>query len=159
MAAYAPKRQLKRHSIFKLTRMGAMIPKEIKYNLHYKPQTTEKQNNQLPLPQLSSPLITMLGRSQWIRNNKTTNRIKTWKGHAMSSRKEQPTPDRRLRTVSNKNYRGGWELTRVYLRYSFYAEMHKNWLKVKSVYINRTNIRENNKEIRWSCNKMNKQTV
>ena len=31
----APLRRLKRYSIFKITRMGSMIPKEIKYNLHY----------------------------------------------------------------------------------------------------------------------------
>ena len=34
-AAYAPYRRLKRYSIFKINRMGSMIPKEIKYNLHY----------------------------------------------------------------------------------------------------------------------------
>ena len=28
-------RRLKRYSIFKITRIGSMIPKEIKYNLHY----------------------------------------------------------------------------------------------------------------------------
>ena len=34
-AAYAPLRRLKWYSIFKITRMGSIIPKEIKYNLHY----------------------------------------------------------------------------------------------------------------------------
>ena len=34
-AAYAPMYWLKSYSIFKITRMGSLIPKEIKYNLHY----------------------------------------------------------------------------------------------------------------------------
>ena len=34
-AAYAPEHRLKRYSIFKMTRMGSVIPKEIKYNMHY----------------------------------------------------------------------------------------------------------------------------
>ena len=32
-AAYAPKRRPKRCLIFKITRIGSMVPKEIKYNL------------------------------------------------------------------------------------------------------------------------------
>ena len=34
-AVNAPSRRLKRYSIFKIIRMGSVIPKEIKYNLHY----------------------------------------------------------------------------------------------------------------------------
>ena len=34
-AAYASLRWLERYSIFKINKMGSMIPKEIKYNLHY----------------------------------------------------------------------------------------------------------------------------
>ena len=34
-AAYVTQHRLKWYSIFKITRMGSMIPKEIKYNLHY----------------------------------------------------------------------------------------------------------------------------
>ena len=34
-AAHATQRRLKRYLIFKITMMGSVIPKEIKYNLHY----------------------------------------------------------------------------------------------------------------------------
>ena len=30
-----PQRRLKHYSIFKITKMGSIIPKEMKYNLHY----------------------------------------------------------------------------------------------------------------------------